>query len=269
MEERQSKREDGRRKRKRERKKESGTRAVGAVGARHARVCQAHSRLLKEGSSLHPLGLLVLLLALEVSRVVTTSLLVLVVVVVAATPLLNSRLALFLVGRRTGGGRDAKDVRQLPGVGGVLPGDRRLQVSFHLDVVATGVVRAKAVLKGVQEWRKVELMVEQEADCIALAIHTLVAGFAPGERCRLRELHLLLHLLEVGVVRLVHRLDLCHDELELRRGRGLHPLRGLRGREEVLEERPPRPRGSAVSPSIWPKPAWLTAVAPGSASKHG
>jgi hypothetical protein len=87
------------------------------VGARHARVCQAHSRLLKEGSSLHPLGLLVLLLALEVSRVVTTSLLVLVVVVVAATPLLNSRLALFLVGRRTGGGRDAKDVRQLPGVG--------------------------------------------------------------------------------------------------------------------------------------------------------
>ena len=92
MEERQSKREDGRRKRKRERKKESGTRAVGAVGARHARVCQAHSRLLKEGSSLHPLGLLVLLLALEVSRVVTTSLLVLVVVVVAATPLLNSRL---------------------------------------------------------------------------------------------------------------------------------------------------------------------------------
>ena len=133
MEERQSKGEDGRRKRKRERKKERGTRAVGAVGARHARVCQAHSRLLKEGSSLHPLGLLVLLLALEVSRVVTTSLLILVVVVVAATPLLNSRLALFLVGHgRTGGGRDAKDVRQLPGVGGVLPGDRRLQVSFHL-----------------------------------------------------------------------------------------------------------------------------------------
>ena len=55
------------------------------------------------------LVLLVLLLALEVSRVGTTSLLVLVVVVVAATPLLNSRLALFLVGRRTGGGRDAKD----------------------------------------------------------------------------------------------------------------------------------------------------------------